>query len=81
MVELRDNPERDLTTIDVDLKFSTLKPMHGKLMGSMYKQFQLTKGCEINMNGWKAAGIFKAVEDARNNIASSLNPFTVFLLI
>ena len=76
MAELRDNPERDVTTIYIDLKLSTLKPIHGKLMGSIYEHFKSAKGKETIMNGWKAAGISEAVADARNHsIRSSLNPF------
>ena len=44
-------------------------------MGSIYEHLKSTKGMEIIRNGWKAAGITKAVADARNGVDISLDPF------
>jgi len=36
--ELESDPEKDVTTIKVDLKLSTLKPIHLKLMNGIYNR-------------------------------------------
>ena len=35
--ELESDPNKDVTTIKVDLKLSTLKPIHAKLMNEIYQ--------------------------------------------
>ena len=77
MAELHDNPERNVTTVDIDLELSTLNPIHGKLMGSIYEYFKSTEGMETIMNGRKAAGISEAIADARSSIGSLLNPYSL----
>ena len=49
----------------MDLKLSTLKPIHAKLLMSIYEFLQDEKGKKIILNGWKAVGIREAVESAR----------------
>ena len=36
--EMLRDPGKDVTTIEVDLKLSTLKPCHGKLMKELYEK-------------------------------------------
>ena len=70
------DPQRDVTTIEVDLKLSTLKPMHGKLMITVYDSLRQEQGKEIILNGWRAAGITEAIKKARSTgFAPSLDPF------
>ena len=72
---LEKDPQRDVTTIEVDLKLSTLKPIHAKLLRSIYEFLQGEKGRKIILNGWKAAGIMEAVESARKGRIPTLDPF------
>ena len=72
---LEKDPQRDVTTIEVDLKLSTLKPIHAKLLMSIYEFLQGEKGRKIILNGWKAAGITEAVESARKGRIPTLDPF------
>ena len=67
-------PDKDVTTIEVDLRLSTLKPIHANVMGQIYQHFK-TEGRQTIINGWKAAGVIKAVADARNGHVDDLNPF------
>ncbi|PFX11493.1 hypothetical protein AWC38_SpisGene24750 [Stylophora pistillata] len=72
---LEKDPQRDVTTIEVDLKLSTLKPIHAKLLMSIYEFLQGEKGRKIILNGWKAAGITEAVESARKGRIPTQDPF------
>ena len=47
MEALTNDPDRDVTTIQVDLCFSTLKPRHAKVMTDMYQHLKSEKGKEI----------------------------------
>ena len=40
IMELESDPEKDVTAIKVDLKLSTLKPIHAKLMNEIYQHFK-----------------------------------------
>ena len=71
---LEKDPQRDVTTIEVDLKLSTLKPIHAKLLMSIYEFLQGEKGRKIILNGWRAAGITEAVESARKGRIPTLDP-------
>ena len=62
------DPEKDVTTIKVDLILSTLKPLHVKGMTEIYEHFK-QDGCGTISNGWKT------VKDARNGIVLDFNPF------
>ena len=46
--ELLSDPGKDVTTIEVDLKLSTLKPGHGKLMKELYEWLLSEKGKSIS---------------------------------
>ena len=57
------NTKKDVTTIEIDLRLSTLKPRHVKLMKYLY-EYLLTdmKGSSIILSGWRSAGILDCVE-------------------
>ena len=55
MEALKIDPDRDV--IKVDLRLSTLKPRHAKVMTDLYHHLQSHKGKEIIKAGWKAADI------------------------
>ena len=77
MEVLTNDPDRDVTTIQVDLRLSTLKPRHAKVMTDIYQHLKSEKGKEIIKAGWKAAGITDILKDARegNGNTIRLNPF------
>ena len=54
--EMLRDPGKDVTTIGVDLKLSTLKPPHGKLMKELYEWLLSEKGKSIILSGWKSSG-------------------------
>ena len=72
--KLESDPEKDVTTIEVDLKLSTLKPIHAKLMKKIYQHFKQA-GRRTILNGWKSAGVVRAVEDARSGAGAEFNTF------
>uniref|UniRef100_A0A1X7USG5 DDE-1 domain-containing protein n=1 Tax=Amphimedon queenslandica TaxID=400682 RepID=A0A1X7USG5_AMPQE len=43
--------------IEVDLKLSTIKPLHAQWLINFYNFFTTTEGHAITLNGWKKAGI------------------------
>ena len=45
--ELLKDPGKDVETIDVDLKLSTLKPEHGEVMCDVYNYLKSMKGKNI----------------------------------
>ena len=55
--EMLRDPKRDVTTIEVDLRISTLKSEHAKAMRKVYKFLQSGKGCDVIKASWRAAGI------------------------
>ena len=77
MEALTNDPDRDITTIQVDLRLLTLKPRHAKLMTDMYQHLKSEKGKENIKAGWTAAGITDILKDARegNGNTIRLNPF------
>ena len=77
MEALTNDPDQDVTTIKVDLRLSTLKPRHGKVMTDMYQHLKSKKGKEIIKAGWRAASITDISKDARegNGNTIRLNPF------
>ena len=46
--EMLGDPKRDVTTIEVDRRLSTLKPEHAKVMRKGHKFLQSGKGCEVS---------------------------------
>ena len=73
--EMLRNPEKDVATIEINLKLSTLKPRHAKLMKEVYEWLGTEKGKSIILSGWRSAGITDAVKNARSGEISSLNPY------
>ena len=70
------NPDMDVADIRVDTKLSTLKPIHATSLRKSYEYFKTDPGKTNILNGWRASGITKAVNDARDNSWSSLlDPF------
>lgn len=57
MEALQSNPDSDATTIQVDLRLSTLKPRHAKVMKEIYEHFKSENGRSTIKAGWRAAGV------------------------
>ena len=55
--ELKNDPTCDVTTINVDLSLSTLKPLHAEVMKNAFNYFASCRGNEIITAEWKALGI------------------------
>jgi hypothetical protein len=74
---LKADPNRDVTTIKVDLRLFVLKPFHDNVVKKVYYYFQTEKGQEVIMNGWRAAGITESLRQTREKQTNSvnLNPF------
>ena len=77
METLTNDPDRDVTTIKVDFRWSTLKPRHAKAMTDMHQHLKSEKGKEIIKTGWRAASITDILKDARegNGNTITLKPF------
>jgi len=72
MKALEVEPDRDVTSVEVDLRLSILKPRHAKVMIELYNYLKTEDGRKIIESGWKAAGIKDNLEQARQ---SKKNPF------
>ena len=80
MEALENDPNRDVTTIKVDLRMSTLKPRHAKVMADMYTYLKSERGVMIIEAGWKASGITDALRVAREgNENYQFKPFCIIL--
>ena len=55
--EMLCDPKRDVATIEVDLRLSTLKPEHAKVMSKLYEFLNSEKSCDVIKADWRAAGI------------------------
>ena len=75
--EMLRDPKRDVTTIEVDLRLSTLKPEHAKMMRKVYKFLQSEKGCDVIKAGWREAGITDVLKEARETGCTSMKPFSL----
>ena len=69
---LRD-AKRDVTAIEVDLRISTLKPEHAKVMRKVYELLQSEKVCDVIKAGWRAADITDVLKEARDTGCTSMN--------
>ena len=76
MEALTNDPDRDATTIKVDLHLSIFKLGHVKVMTDMYQHLKSEKEKEIIKAGWRAADITNILQDARegNGNTIRLNP-------
>ena len=61
------DPKRNVTTIKVDLKLSTLKPIHAKTVSKEYEHLKSDNGKQVILNGFRAARIREAVKKIREN--------------
>ena len=68
------DPKLDVITIKVDLKLSTLKPIHAKTVSKVCEHLKSDKGKQVILNGFRAAGITEAVKKIWENPKSELNP-------
>ena len=75
--EMLRDPKRDLTTIEIDLRLSTLKSEHAKVMRKVYKFLQSEKGCHMIKADWRAAGIADVLKEASDTGCTSMNPFSL----
>ena len=73
--ELLKDPEKDVTTIDVDLKLSNLKSKHGEVMCDVYNYLKSMKGENIILPGWKAARITSAINEGCAGVMPTLDPY------
>ena len=78
MEALKIDPDRDVTSIEVDLRLSALKPRDAKVMTDLFHHLESHKGKEIIKTGWKAAGITDILQNSRQNNENLIkeNPFT-----
>ena len=67
------DPKQDVTTIKVDLKLSTLKPIHAKTVSKVYEHLKSDKGKQVILNGFREAGVTEAVKKMQENPKSGLN--------
>ena len=74
--ELLKDPGKDVTTIDVDLKLSTLKPKHKEVMCNVYNYLKSMKGKNIILSGWKAADITSAINEGRAGVMPTLDLYS-----
>lgn len=72
---LLEDPEADVSTIDIDLKLSTLKPKHLKNLSKIYKFFKSQAGQRIILSGFRYTGIASIVAEARKGSVTSLDPY------
>ena len=67
----------DIADARVDIKLSTIKPIHAKSIVRSYTFFKSEEGKKIIASGWRAAGITEAVKKCREeNYESLLNLFS-----
>ena len=61
----------------VDIKLSTVKPLHCKTISKAYNFFNSDKGKRIMGSGWRAAGIIDALKNARSDsvVNDLVDPF------
>ena len=72
--QLKIDPQKDVTTIKVDLTLSTLKSIHTMMMTEIYQYFN-KDGQETILNGWKAAGVVCAIDEGRSGAIINFNLF------
>ena len=65
----------NVTTISVDLKLTTLKPIHFETLQKILSFFDTEEGKKIIISGFRSAGIFEAIKKARAGEHSLLDPY------
>ena len=66
--------EKQIEEINIQFHLTTLKPLHAKWLLEFYNQITSEAGADIIVNGWKASGIYDAVEMGSSALPS-LDPF------
>jgi len=64
----------ELTSIEVPLKLSNVKPLHAKWLLGMYNHMTSDEGKNVCIKGWEVSGIKDAVEKGSSKLPS-LDPF------
>ena len=71
------DPKWDVTTIKVDLKLSTLKPINAKTVWKVCKHLKSDQGNQVILNSFWGAGITEAVKKIQENPKSGLNLYWI----
>ena len=74
----------DVTKIEIDLRLSTLKLRHGKLMKDLYEYLLTDKGKSLGksiiLSGWRSAGTLDCVKTLEMARFSPLTPTLIRIL-
>jgi hypothetical protein len=65
---------QELDSIDIPLKLSIIKPLHGKWLIEMYNEMSSAVGREVCLKGWQVTGIKEAIDLGLSNLPV-LDPF------
>jgi len=65
---------KEIEDINVQLKLTTIKPLHASWLLQFYNHITSSDGREVVLNGWKASGIYDAVRMGSASL-DSLDPF------
>ena len=66
--------EKKMEEIEINFKLTTIKPLHAKWVVEFYSEITAEPGAKVIVNGWKASGIFDAVEMGSTALPS-VDPF------
>ena len=72
--ELIKDRNLDVTTISIELRLTTLEPIHFETLKKILSFFDTEDGKKIIISGFRSAGICQAIEKARAGEHSLLNP-------
>ena len=72
METLTNDPDRDVTTIQVDLRLSILKPRNARVMTDIYQYLKSQRRNEIIKAGWRATGITDVLKDSREGSENTI---------
>ena len=70
------DPKQAVTTIKVDLKLSTLKPIHAKTVSKVHKHLKSDKDRQVILNGFPAAGITEGVKKKQQTQKTLVEEFS-----
>ena len=65
---------KNIEEIDVKFKLTTIKPLYAKWLVEYYNEMTSESGSKVIVSGWKASGIFDAVEMG-SSVLPSIDPF------
>ena len=60
--------------IKIELRPTTLKPLHAKRLVEYYNEIMSENGSSVIINGWKAVGIYDAIKAGSSGL-QSIDPF------